>query len=540
MTLNRRDFLKALPLAYCSAAYGDTLKKTKKPNILVVLVDDMGYSDLGCYGSEISTPNIDRLAEEGVRFRKFYNTARCCPTRASLLTGQYQHSVGMGWMTASDLGTDAYQGELNDECITIAEGLKPAGYTSYMLGKWHVTFHENMSKDGDKSSWPLQRGFDHFYGHLTGGGSYYNTPTMTKDNKRIELKDGEYLTDRVAEEAVDYIDNHFEEKAADPMFMYLAFYAPHRPLQVPDKYLQKYQGKYMIGWDELRKRRFKKQKEIGLFDETYKLSPRDPRVPAWKDIPNNKKKLWDKRMAAYAGQIECMDYNLGMVLNKLKEKGELDNTLIMFLSDNGACAESAGKGNIETIGKPGDKESYKINWANASDTPFRKYKKDTYEGGICTPLIVRWPGKVSGKGGYTDEYGHVIDILPTCLDVGEAVYPSKHKGNPINKPDGTSLMPAFKGGSMPRRPLYWEHEANRAVRYGKWKLVSPGQNKKPYAGQWYLYDIEKDPCELNDLSEKFPKLKKKMIELWDSWAKKNGVYPLDNSGWRPKIKKSVR
>lgn len=539
MKFSRRAFVKSLPIAYCSLASGAFFAKKSVPNILLVMCDDMGYSDLGCYGSEISTPNVDKLAAEGIRFKKFYNTARCCPTRASLLTGQYSHKVGMGWMTASDLGTDSYQGELNNKCVTVAEALKPAGYKTYICGKWHVTFDKNMAPDGDKSSWPCQRGFDHFYGHLSGGGGYYKPNTLTRDNTRIVADDNFYLTDNVTNEAVNYINEHFKSENSSPMFMYLAYYAPHRPLHVHKEDMAKYEGKYMVGWDKIRDKRLKKQKAMGLIDENVALSPREG-IPAWDDVPDDKKPLWDKRMAAYAGQIECMDRNFGKVIDAMKKNGQLDNTIVLFLSDNGACAEGAGSGNIGTIGQPDDNESYRANWANVSDTPYRLYKHFTHEGGISSPLIIRWPSKIANQGGFTDEFGHVIDLLPTCLDVANAEYPSTFKGQVINQPDGISLLPAIEGGKLPIRPIFWEHEANCAVRLGDWKLVSKSRNKKPYEGPWELYNIKQDPTELNDVSGKSPEMKKKLQDLWNSWAKENGVLPLDNSGWGVKIKKSIR
>ncbi|MFI4911810.1 MAG: arylsulfatase [Sedimentisphaeraceae bacterium JB056] len=544
MELNRRTFLKIIPAAFLSAntfrVYGE--HKMAKPNIVVIMADDMGYSDLGCYGGEISTPNIDRLAAEGLRFRNFYTAARCCPTRASLLTGQYSHKVGMGWMTGADLGTESYSGELSDDCVTVADALKGCGYKTYMCGKWHVTRDDNIHPGGDKSSWPIQRGFDHFYGHLSGSGSYYDPRDLVRDNDFI-APDGEfYMTENVTEQANSYLLDHFKQAGESPFFMYLAYYAPHRPLQVSEKYYEKYVGKYLKGWDVLREERFERQKKLGLIDVDAELSPKSlsPRngieIPDWDKIPEVERVLWDKRMAVYAGQIECMDNGIGQILDTLNSAGELDNTLIMFLSDNGGCAEITGQGTPEIIGSPLSDESYRANWANVSNTPYRFYKQNIYEGGIIAPFIVRWPGKTAGRGGYCDEVGHVIDILPTCVDAAGG----RLKPADAGKIDGMSLLPVFKGGKIEKRPLYWEHEANRGVRAGSWKLVSNSVTDEPYIMPWELYNLEEDPTEIYDLADKYNNKKMQLVGMWNKWANDNEVFPLDGSDWNSRVKKSVR
>jgi len=399
--LTRRDFVRAAGGAFCGVAVGGWFgkgrrsmcaAKTNRPNILLIMVDDMGFSDVGCYGGEIDTPNIDRLAENGLRYTQFYNTGRCCPTRASLLTGLYSHKTGMGWMTASNLGHSGYTGDLNDRCVTIAQVLGSVGYRCYISGKWHVTSDDYFGQDGPKHNWPLQRGFDRFYGGLAGGGSYYEPASLTLDNTRIEApKEGYYYTDATADYAVKFLDEHYSKHGDEPFFLYTAFYAPHRPLHAKPDDIAKYKGRYLVGWDTIRADRYRRQVKMGLIEEGWDLSPRDESVTAWKDVPEEERALWDMRMATYAAQIDCMDQGVGRILEAVEKRGVLENTVVIFLSDNGGCAEPAGNGDIETIGTAETNESYRRAWANASDTPFRRYKKDVHEGGIATPLIVNWP-----------------------------------------------------------------------------------------------------------------------------------------------------
>lgn len=546
MNINRRNFLKLAGLSTASLAVPgcmDALNSAgqkKQPNILLIMVDDMGFSDVGCYGGEINTPNIDKLAANGLRYTHFYNTGRCCPTRASLLTGLYSHKTGMGWMTASDLGHPGYTGDLNENCVTIAQALKPAGYRCYVSGKWHVTHTRFETGDGSKHNWPLQRGFDRFYGGLSGGGSYYKPRTLAIDNKNIKAPKNYYYTDATAEYAVKFINEHYKKHSKKPFFLYTAFYAPHRPLHAKPEDIAQYKGKYMVGWDKVRADRYKRQLKMGLIDDKWDLSTRDEKVPAWKDVPESEKPLWDMRMATYAAQIDCMDQGVGRILKTLKQKNALKNTVVIFLSDNGGCAEPAGKGDIDIIGTAKTNESYRTAWANASDTPFRRYKQEVHEGGIATPLIVHWPkGLCVPKGSFSHTVGHVIDIMPTCLELAGARYPAEYNGKDIYPVAGKSLVPTFNGQDVPREALYFEHQANRAVRMGKWKLVSKGNNKKPYTGPWELYDIEKDRTELNDLSQKFPDIAEKLKKMWHEWAVENNVLPLDNRGWNEKIKADV-
>ena len=514
----------------------------EKPNIVLIMADDMGYSDIGCYGGEIATPNIDALAEDGIRFTQFYNTARCCPTRASLMTGLYQHNTGMGWMTASNLGHPGYTGDLNNQCVTIAEALDGTDYARYMTGKWHLTHSDYQKPDASNHNWPLQRGFDRFFGHLTGGGGYYHTRTLLSNNRMIEPWEDFYLTRAVSDSTVGMIREHFKKDRDQPFFFYVAYYAPHRPLHALDEDIEKFRGDYMKGWDRLREERFKRMQKMGIADSSWKLSERHPRVPAWDDIPEEQKKIWDARMAVYAAQVHRMDIGIGRIVSVLKEHDELENTLLVFLSDNGACAERGGGPelsleDLDRLGEANPKQSYRINWANASNTPFRWFKKNEYEGGNATPLVVHWPDKLGKQTRINkDQVGHVIDMMPTLLDVAGADYPVSYQGHAIHPVQGKSLLPALEGRSFERGPLFFEHEANRAVRSGNWKLVANAANNPPYKGEWELYNLEWDRSETYDLSEKYPEKAEELSAMWDKWAKENNVYPLDGRGWNPRIR----
>lgn len=498
---------------------------SERPNVIIILADDMGYSDIGCYGSEIPTPNIDKLAENGLRFSRFYNTSRSCPTRASLLTGLYQHQTGVGLMTTEagnnfDFGVEGYRGYLNNKCVTIAEVLKQAGYHTYMTGKWHLgsdTFNKR----------PLQRGFDHFYGSYQGAFSYFDpkgTRCLINEADTIQASKGFYTTDAFTNKAIQYIDS---EKDKNPFFLYLAFNAPHWPLQAKDEDIKKFVGKYMVGWDKLRQERFEKQIKMGLLDKDLKLSPRDNRVRAWDLVDEKQKELSDYRMAVYAAQIYAIDYNVGKLVEYLKKANKFDNTLIMFLSDNGACPEpfkEFGGGNQSEINNPekSGSISYGICWANLSDTPFRLFKKDAEEGGISTPFIAHWPAKIqSQKGKITETRGHILNIMPTILDVTGAKYPKKYKGNIIQPLEGISLLPTFLNGTQKIKEYqFWEHSNNCAVTKGDWKAISRfGLDK------WALYNLKNDRTELNDVSLQYPDMVADLVAQWHEWSVRCKVVP---------------
>lgn len=481
-----------------------------KPNIIVIMADDMGFSDIGCYGSEIPTPNLDRLAANGVRIAQFYNAARCCPTRASLLTGLYPHQAGMGHMVEGPASEPAYQGYLNNRCATIAEVMKTAGYRTAMAGKWHV---------GEKHPhWPVDRGFDRYFGLISGGSSYFElskTRQMAIGNEPYTPKaDGSfYMTNAFTDHALRFID---EFAAKEPFFLYLAYTSPHWPLHALPEDIAKFRGKYRKGWDALRQERHARQKQLGIVDAKWKLTARDEGVPAWESAASADD--MDLRMAVYAAQIYRMDQNIGRVIAKLEETGQLNNTLILFLADNGGCAEEKIKDEKPNVaaGGPDSYTSYGKPWANASNTPFRLYKHWVHEGGISSPLIAHWPSRLKKKG-YIDhtQPAHLIDIMATCMDVGGASYPAGK--TPL---EGKSMLPILEGKRRAGHPfIAWEHEGNRARRQGEWKLVS----KHP--GGWELYNIAQDRTETNDLAASQPDRVRKMSALYDQWAAKCGVLP---------------
>ncbi|MBN1996183.1 arylsulfatase [candidate division KSB1 bacterium] len=488
--------------------------KSQKPNILLIMADDMGFSDIGCYGSEIPTPNIDRLAKEGLRFKQFYNTARCCPTRASLLTGLYQHQAGVGHMNGNR-GYPSYQGYLNKNCVTIAELMRSGGYRTMITGKWHV---------GDvKGQWPTDRGFDRFFGVPAGGGVYFYP--FLKPNRKVYLNETEFIPDEKfysTDAFTDYALEFLEEAYNDglPFFMYVAHIAPHFPIQAWPDDIKKYRGKYSQGWEKLRKQRHQYQIDLGIVDSNWPLSPSD--VTPWEDIED--KDEMDLRMAIYAAQIDCLDRNIGRLLDKLDELGLTDNTLVMFLSDNGGTHEGGVTGFDHDpkgiLGTVDSYSSYGQGWANASNTPFRLYKHWVHEGGISTPFIARWPHVIPRPGKMTGQVAHCIDLLATCIDAAGIEYPSVFNGKSILPTAGKSLVPVFRGEQREPHPaLFWEHMGNRAVRSGKWKLVSRHKNK------WELYDLEADRTELYDLAGRYPDKVMELKKLYDRWAERCGVLP---------------
>lgn len=512
------------------------------PNIIVIMSDDMGISDLGCYGSEILTPNLDGLAEGGAKFSQFYNAARCCPTRASLMTGLYPHQSGIGHMM-KDRGAEGYRGDLNQHCLTIPEVLSEAGYSTYMSGKWHLTKHIGQWSGEEeltsKHNWPLQRGFDRFYGTIIGAGSYYNPISLVRDNTAIQPEvEDYYYTNAITDNVVKHINEHAQADEDKPFFSYAAYTAPHWPLHALEEDIKKYKGHYDRGWDQVRNRRMEKMQEIGLIDSRWSLSERDPKVPEWEKAEN---KEWEaRRMAVYAAQIDRMDQGVGRIIKTLEQNDQLDNTLILFLCDNGGAAEvlterwkhlhafpdKTRKGKNVKVGNkphimpgPADTyQSYGVGWANASDTPFRLYKHYVHEGGIASPLIAHWPSKIKKQEQWKRGPSHLIDIMATCVDVADAEYPESYGGKRIHPMEGESLVPLFEGKQKENdRTLYWEHEGNSAIRDGKWKLV------KRHKKQWELFNMEVDRTETEDLSERFPDKASRLKNRYDKWADRIGV-----------------
>ena len=492
----------------------------KRPNIVIMLADDMGFSDLGCYGSEIPTPNLDRLASNGLRFTQFYNTGRCCPTRAALLTGLYSHEAGVGHMTA-DRGEDGYRGDLNQRCVTIADVMRGAGYRTMMTGKWHVTKYVNATNETLKANWPLQRGFDDYFGIIQGGANYFRPKPIMQGNQILPQPPEEhfYTTDAFVDNALKFVDSGDKSK---PFFLYLAFNAPHFPLMAPQEEIAKFRGKYKIGWDKLREQRHAKQIQMGLLDKKWELSPRPPEVKAWDELDDQQKDRFDNIMAIYAADVAHIDTAVGRFVATLRQRGELENTLIIFLSDNGGNYESGPNGRME--GEPAGSENSTVycgqSWATLENTPFRRYKHYNHEGGISTPFIVHWPARIQKGGQFRTQPGHLVDLMATCVDLGKAKYPKEFQGRKILPMEGTSLVPTFENKSIKRDAIYWEHEGNAAIRQGNWKLVRLGRE-----GPWELYNMKQDRTELHDLSAKESKRAKEMAEKWDAWAERTHVKP---------------
>jgi len=505
-----------------------------RPNILLIMADDMGYSDLSCYGSDIPTPHLDRLAENGLRYNQFYNSARCCPTRAALMTGLYPHQTGIGWMTAANLGTKGYTGDLNNECRTMAECLKDAGYATYLSGKWHLTLNKHTSPKGPKDTWPLQRGFDRFYGMIKGGGSYF-TPKLILDNKPIKPGEDYYLTEGITEYARRFLDEHFDREDPAPFFLYLAHYAPHVPLHARPDDIAKFRGKFDEGWDVMREEKYQRMIEMGIIDPRIKLPAKDKMARAWSKLTEEEKEGMALRMAIYAAQVDVMDRGIGEVIETLKKHKAFENTLVLFLSDNGASSAFGGRNdkNLEHYGAQSSSLGYGPNWARYSNVPFRLYKMYAHEGGIASPLIAHWPKGIIGKGEIVTQLGHVTDLMPTLLELAGASYQSK-AGKTFPDLVGQSLVPTFRGKTIERGPILWEHKGNRALRKGKWKLAADGLK-----GDWELYDMETDRSELNNLAAKHPDVVSEMADHWDAIAKETNVYPLDGRSWGEKIKNPI-
>jgi len=514
----------------------------ERPNILLILADDLGYSDLGCYGGEAQTPNLNGLAAAGLRYTQFYNTAKCCPSRASLLTGLYPHQADVGHMVFDD-GIDGYRGELAPDAVTIAQLLRASGYGTAMAGKWHVT----GAVDGPDENWPLARGIDDFYGIITGAANYFQPRTLARNNQFVEPEgDDYYLTDRITDEAIRQLGEHVAGTPDRPFFQYVAYTAPHWPLHAPARDIANYRGRFNAGWDQLRRERLDRLIVRGIVPSNCELSPRGEGVPAWEDVEH---KAWQaRRMEVFAAQIDRMDQGIGRILATLRSLDCWDDTLILFLSDNGGCTEElrddyigrrvrAGLsdlgtaktrdgrdvryGNVPT-NLPGGEEtyvSYGVPWANVSNTPFRMYKRWVHEGGISTPLVVYWPRGIAARGELRRQPAQLPDVMATLLDVAGVEYPTSFDGHGVKPLEGFSMRPTFDDEPHARDVLYWEHEGNRAIRRGRWKLVSD------FPGEWELYDIEADRTELHDVAADHPEIVHDLGELHAAWAERSNVVP---------------
>jgi arylsulfatase len=493
--------LAAVAVLLCGSA-----EAADRPNIVVVMVDDMGYADLGCYGGEIRTPNIDALARGGTHWRSFYNCAQCCPTRASLMTGLYPHQAGVGDMidphskaTRDAAKSPAYSDRLDPKAITLPQALRSAGYQTYMVGKWHLG-----SSDGQR---PLQRGFDQYFGITAGADSYFKPATLRSGDEPVKDVPADfYATDDFTSRAIQFIENG---DPARPFFLYAAYNAPHSPFHALPADIEAYRGVYDAGWDVIRRRRFEQQKALGFWPRTADLPPRVQADAQW--TPTEAQTKSAERMTRYAAIMQRVDHNVGRLVDVLKRKGMLENTLILFLSDNGAWASSA---------------TYGREWAETGNTPLRLFKVQVHEGGICTPLIAHWPKGIRGDGALnTRAYGHVKDIFATCMEAAGVESPVK---------ESRSLLGQLLDGTVvDESPLFWERRGHEAVRIGRWKLVRSysapagmnpdGDTAGPRTGQWELYDLQEDPLESRDLAATQPERVAQLAKQHAEWSARVGV-----------------
>ena len=486
-----------------------------RPNVVIIMADDMGYSDIGCFGGEIRTPNLDRLAEGGLRFTNFYSENMCWVSRAALLTGIYHR-------------TSMVNSSLHPRCVTLPETLSASNYHTIICGKWHLA--------GKNSSvYPLDRGFQSFYGILGGASSFFAPYSLSRNRKNVEAEAKSdpdyYFTNAISDEAVKLIKG---TKSDRPVFLNLTYTAAHWPLHAPEKDIAKYSGKYAMGWDALRQQRLKRMKSLGILPDSIGLSPRHEKVPAWEDA--DQKEWQQRRMEVYAAQVTIMDTGIGRVIEALKQTGRFENTLVFFTIDNGGCHVEYGTGrkgyylptktrdgkpmkpgNIPGL-MPGPEDTYQsygYGWANASNTPYRLFKQFDHEGGIRTPMIAHWPKGISQRGQLVRTVSHLIDIMPTVLEVTGAEAAAEINGKKAIERDGQSLAPAFKGETVPdHETLFFHHAKGRALRYKGWKLVSSSRKK------WELYNLNVDPLELNDLSKKKTDRLKELVAIWESESKR--------------------
>ncbi len=538
----------SIVLIFCAV-----LEASERPNILLVMVDDMGWSDLGCYGGEARTPAIDSLARNGLRFSTFYNTGRCCPTRASLLTGLYPHQAGVGRMTF-DTGTPGYRGWLQRTTVTIAEVLRGAGYRTAMAGKWHLSLTKSLDNHmkhlnnqvirttfSDPATYPVARGFEEHYGIIWGVVNYFDPFSLVHNTEAIRTVPKDYyITDALTDHAEQYIEKYSRD--GKPFFLYLAYTAPHWPLHARPEDIEKYKDTYTAGWQAIREARYKRQVALGLIDPTTAaLSERYRPKRTWE---TNATRNWDARaMAVHTAMIDRVDQGIARIIRKLKKLNLFDNTVVLFLSDNGASPEEPsrpgfdrtsqtrdgrdvtyyGRGKPKTV-MPGPETTYAgfgPHWANVANTPFRYWKATQHEGGIRTPLIIHWPkGITLTPGTITHSPGHVIDIMATCVDLAGATYPEEYQGNTITPLEGKSLVPILSGTKRDgHEAIFFEHFGSRAVRRGAWKLVALEN------GPWELYDMTTDHTETKNLAGDHPDKVAKLAALWEAWAKRTQVYP---------------
>ena len=524
------------------------------PNVVVILLDDTGFAHFGCYGSEIATPNIDRLAANGLQYTNFHVTPLCSPTRAALLTGRNHHSVGMRGLANFNTGFPNMTGHISNHAATVAEVLRDEGYTTFAVGKWHLCQMADASSAGPFDQWPLQRGFDRFYGFLEGETDQYS-PDLTYDNHRVDAPalaaDGYHLSEDLVDRAIGFIHDAKSVRPDRPFFSYLAFGATHAPHQAPPDYMAKYQGRFDDGWDAARARWFACQLERGLIPEGTELAPRNPGVEPWDELSENQRTLAARLQEAFAAFLDHTDAQIGRFIDDLADLGELDNTLVFVLADNGASQEGGPFGvlhemkffngiletpdqaiaQIDEIGGPHSHSNYPWGWAQAGNTPFKWYKQNTHEGGVHVPLIVHWPNGISERGGIRRQFHHVNDIVPSIYDVLDVTPPDVYRGLDQMPVTGTSFRYTFEGATEPSRKLvqYFEMVGHRGIYADGWKAVTRHTAGVPYDDDvWELYHVAEDFSECHDLAAAMPEKVDEMVKQWWHEAEEQGVLPLDD------------
>jgi|694.fasta_scaffold09265_3 arylsulfatase len=525
------------------------------PNVIVILMDDMGYSDLGCFGGEIDTPNIDALAGNGLRFTNYTTVPMCTPARAALLTGKNPHSVGCGWLAHNDPGYPGYKGEISLDAPTSAELLRMHGYATMAAGKWHNTYDRNNFQGGDTSSWPVQRGFDQFYGFMSAETSYFQPDNMMEGNQPAQVlryPEGYFAPDDYTSRSIDWISQHTTASPDKPFFLYLAFQTPHGPLHAKPQDLARYKGRYDAGWDVMRRQRFDRQHSAGLTEPNAGFAPRNPGVPVWDDLSADEKALFARYMEVYAALIDNADQNIGRLVSFLRQSGQLDNTIIMLTSDNGANAV-AGPGGVMNLvgrrvgavedmalnqrllkeGKVGGEDTYicyPTGWTQVSNTPYRFFKRTPMAGGIRVPLVVHWPAGIADRGALRKQWVHVTDVLPTLMSLASATLPADFKGYRTRPLDGRSFASLLNDAQAPslRDRQYYELQGNRAYISANWKIVSlQAPDKAMDMNNWMLFDLANDPAEITDLAAKHPEIVSRLVDEFDQEAGANYVYPID-------------
>jgi len=538
------------------------------PNVVTILFDDTGFSHFGCYGSTIETPNIDRLAGNGLRYNNFHTTALCSPTRASLLTGRNHHSVGMRGLSNFDTGFPNCTGAISKRAATLAEILGSEGYATFATGKWHITPMDETSGAGPFDQWPLARGFNRYYGFMQGETNQFY-PELYYDNHPVDQprspEEGYHVTEDIIDKSIEFVRDQKSLVPEKPFFLYVCFGATHAPHQAPKEFIDKYKGRFDDGWDKIREQWFARQKEMGIVPPNTELAPRNPGVKPWDELSEGEKRLGLRLQEAFAGFLDHTDHHIGRLVDFLESIGELDNTLLFLMSDNGASQEGGPIGYMDTfksfngipevleeslerlddIGGPNTNTNYPWGWAQAGNTPLKRYKQNTHGGGIRDPLVIHWPAKITEKGKIRQQYHHVTDIVPTVLDITGIDAPEMFNGLPQLPIHGTSLAYTFpaENADAPtvKHTQYFEMFGHRGIWHKGWKAVAFHQAGTRFNDdRWELYHVEKDFSECHDLAGEMPEKLKELTDLWWAEAGKYGVLPLDDRSWqlfggRPKI-----